>query len=248
AAESYRRRAPEDSAAALGLARSLAAEGKYEEARHALAAAPGEHADLHAELARLAFERGDYAAAEPHVDAAIRLDAHQLLARWVRGELFRTSGRLREAEEAYLWLIRFYNEHQREIRRAESLRWIGLGAARYARWNRLSDQLQFLVKELYPDALKLEPEYWPAHYESGLLFLEKYNQADAAAELSAALERNPNAAEVHVALSRLALRNREVDKAQTSLDRALEINPNLPSIHLVLADLEWANFRPEEAI
>ena len=248
AAEIYGRGAPEDPAAALGLARSLAAEGKYEEARQALAAAPGEHAELHAELARLAFERGDYAAAETHVDAAIRLDAHQLLARWIRGELFRTSGRLKEAEEAYLWLIRFYNEHQREIRGAESLRWIGLAAARHARWNRLSDQFQFLTGELYPDALKLEPDYWPAHYESGLLFLEKYNQADAAAELSAALELNPNAAEVHVALSRLALQNREVDKAQTSLERALQINPNLPSIHLVLADLEWANFRPEEAI
>ncbi|HUT95043.1 MAG TPA: tetratricopeptide repeat protein [Thermoguttaceae bacterium] len=248
AAEIYRRAASEDPAATLGLARSLVAEGKSEEAVQTLTSGPGEHAELHAELARLAFERGDHAAAETHVDAAIRLDAHQLLARWVRGELFRTSGRLKEAEEAYLWVIRFYNEHQREIRRAESLRWIGLAAARYARWNRLSDQFQFLVKELYPDALKIEPDYWPAHYELGRLFLEKYNQADAAAELSAALELNPNAAEVHVALSRLALQNREVDKAQTSLERALQINPNLPSIHLVLADLEWANFRPEEAI
>jgi len=248
AAEIYRRTASDDPAAALGLTRSLVAEGKSEEAVQALTSCAGEHAELRAELARLAFERGDYTAAQTHVDTAIRLDARQLLARWIRGELFRTSGRLKEAEEAYLWLIRFYNEHPREIRRAESLRWIGLGAARYARWNRLSDQFQFLVRELYPDALKLEPDYWPAHYESGLLFLEKYNQADAAAALSAALESNPNAAEVHVALSRLALQNREVDKAQASLDRALEINPNLPSIHLALADLDWANFRPEEAM
>jgi len=248
AAEIYRRTAAQDPAAARGLARSLAAEGEYEKAVRTLTSCAGEHAELRAELARLAFERGDYAAAQTHVEAALRLDDHQLLARWIRGELFRTSGRMKEAEAAYLWLIRFYNEHQRAIRRAESLRWIGLGAARYARWNRLGDQFQFLVGELYPDALKLEPDYWPAHYESGLLFLEKYNQADAAAELGAALELNPNAAEVHVASACLALQNREVDKAQASLERALEINPNLAAVHLVLADLDWANFRPEAAM
>lgn len=248
AAEIYQRTASDDPAAALGLARSLAAEGKTEEAQQALTSCAGEHAELHAELARLAFERGDYGTAEKRVEAAIRLDAHQLLARWIRGELFRTSGRLKEAEEAYLWLTRFYNEHQRALRRAESLRWIGLAAARYARWNRLSDQFQFLVRDLYPDALALEPDFWPAHYESGLLFLEKYNQADAAAALGAALELNPNAAEVHVASACLALQNREVDKAQASLARALEINPNLPAVHVVLADLDWANFRPEEAM
>jgi len=188
AAEIYQRRAPEDPACALGLARSLDAEGKYQEAVETLTPVAGEHAELHAQQARLAFERGDYEAAGKAAATAIRLDANQLLARWIQGELLRTSGRLKEAEEAYLWLIRFYNRHQSEITEAESLRWIGLAAARYARWNRISDQFRFLVNELYPDAVKLDPHYWPAHYESGLLFLEKYNQADAARELNAALE------------------------------------------------------------
>ena len=248
AAEVYERRAPEHPAATLGLARSLAAEGKYQEAVETLRAAAGEHAELHAELARLAFERGDYEAAGIAAETAIRLDANQLLARWIQGELLRASGRLKEAEEAYLWLIRFYNQHQIEITEAESLGWIGLAAARYARWNRISDQFRFLVNELYPDALKLEPDYWPAHYESGLLFLEKYNQADAARELNAALELNPNAAEVHAAQARLALSDRQVDKAEASLERALQINPHLQAAWLVKADLAWANFQPLEAI
>ncbi len=248
AAEIYEPLAGRRPAAALGLARSLAARGEYDEAAQALTSCGGEHADLQAELGRLAFDRGDYEAAKTHVAEALRLDADQLLARWIGGELSRTSGKLKEAQEAYRGLIRFYNEHQKEITAAESLRWIGLAAARYARWNRLADQFHFLVRELYPDALKLDPDYWPAHYEAGLLFLEKYNQADAAAELKAALELNANAAEVHVALAQLALRDREVDKAQSSLQRALEINPRLLSARMLEADLAWANFRPVEAM
>jgi tetratricopeptide (TPR) repeat protein len=231
----------------LAEARRLLLSGKVQKLSLVAAGDAELHPDLHAELARLAFERGDYPSAGTHVEAALRQDADQLLARWIQGELFRTGGKLKEADEAYLGLIRFYNQHQAEIRGAESLRWIGLAAAQRARWNRLSDQFHFLVGELYPDALKFEPDYWPAHYESGLLFLEKYNQAGAAEAFNAALELNPNAAEVHVAVARLALLSREVDKAQASLMRAMEINPTLLAIHLALADLAWANFRPKEA-
>ena len=78
------------------------------------------------------------------------LDANQLLARWLRGELHRVAGRLDEAEAAYRWLVDYYNAN--DVNDAESLRWIGLAAAHYARWNRLSDQFSFLVNELYPDA------------------------------------------------------------------------------------------------
>ena len=248
AAEIYERHAAKDPQATLGLARSLAAEGKYEEAARALTSVVGEHADVHAELARLAFERGRYEEAETHVATAIRMEADQLLARWIRGELCRTSGRMKEAEAAYLWLIRFYNEHEAEIDEAESLRWIGLAAARYARWKRLGNQFHFLVGQLYPDALKLEADYWPACYQSALLFLEKYNAADAAKQLDAALELNANAAEVHVAVARLALANRRIERAEASLERALEINPRLPAAWMVKADLAWANFQPPEAI
>ena len=115
------------------------------------------------------------------------------------------------------------------------------------RWNRLSDQFRFLVHDLYPDAAKLEPAYWPAHFEAGLLFLEKYNRADAAKEFKAALELNPNAAEVHAAMARLAIEHRDVEQAEASLRRAMEINPNLLDAWLLKADLVWANFQPEEA-
>ena len=134
------------------------------------------------------------------------------------------------------------------MKRAESLRWIGLAAAQYARWHRLSDQFDFLVNELYPDALKLDPAYWPAHYEAGLLFLEKYNEADAAREFKAALEINPQAAEVHAALAALALENHNFEEAEASLHRALEINPRLLTARQIEADLAWLNLEVPETL
>ncbi|NQU20886.1 MAG: tetratricopeptide repeat protein [Candidatus Nealsonbacteria bacterium] len=229
-----------DPAAVLGVARCLRAQGKRAEVVKTLTAAAGEHADLHAELARAAFEQGDYKEAKTRADEAIKLDANQLLARWITAELDRVHGRLKEAERGYQWLVYYYNGN--DVEDAESLRWIGLAAARYARWNRLDDQFSFIVNELYPDAIKAEPKYWPALYESGLLFLEKYNRADASRELKSALELNPNAAEIHVALSVLAIAGRKFDQAEESLARALELNPTLLDAWHVKADLAWANF------
>ncbi len=240
----YAKSAAKSPAAAVGFARAWTATGKREEAVKALDAA-GEDPAVEAELARLALARGDHEAAAKHADAAIRASPDQLLARWIRSELLRVAGRLDEANKAYKGLVEYYNGH--DVKEAESLHWIGLAAAQYARWNRLSDQFSFLVNELYPDALKADHLYWPAHYEAGLLFAEKYNRADAAREFQAALELNPGAAEVHAAVARLAFEHRDVEKAQASLRRAVELNPRLPEARLLEADLAWANFQPEEA-
>jgi tetratricopeptide (TPR) repeat protein len=236
-------------AAAVGLARSQASTGELDKATHGLTACVEKHpdaADAWAELARLAFDRGDYAAAAKAAEAAIKARDNQFQARWIQAELLRVAGKLKEADAAYKWFVDYYNGH--DVADPESLHWIGLGAGQFARWNRLSDQFHFLVNELYPDALKDAPDFWPANYEAGLLFLEKYNQADAARELKAALKINPNAAEVHAALAELALQNFELDAARRSADRALEINPKLLAAHLHRADILLANFQAAEAI
>ena len=248
AAELYAPAAAKDPAAALGLARCLESQGKPFEAVQTLTALAKGHAGVQAELARLAFERGDYTEAKTRTEEAIRLDEHRLPALWIRAELDRVVGRLQDAELGYRRLITFYNAHQDEIDRAESLHWVGLAAARYARWNRLDGQFSFLVNDLYPDALKLDAAYWPARYEAGMLFLEKYNRAEASRELKAALKLNPNAAEVHVALAHLAVARRDMEKAEESILKALEINPSLLSAWLGKADLAWANFEVREAL
>ena len=211
-----------------------------------MTAVAGRHADVLAELAAMAFARGKVEDARKWAEEAIRLDRDQLLARWIVAELDRTAGRLDEAERGYHWLVDYYNDHDEMT--AESLRWIGLAAAQWARWNRQADQFQFLVNELYPDALKEEPDYWPAHYEAGMLFLEKHNRADAAKEFQAALEINPNAAEAHLGMALVMVEEREIEKAEASLARALEINPRLLDGWLLKADLLWANFQVRETL
>ncbi|MEX2112822.1 MAG: tetratricopeptide repeat protein [Pirellulales bacterium] len=235
-------------AAALGLARTQAATGHREAAATTLELAAKQYPDvasLPAELALLALLRGDRDAALSLADAALKLDADAALPWWVKARVLTAGGKLPEANAAHQRLVDYYNEHQPND--AEQLRWIGLAAGEFARWNRLSDQFGFLVNEFYPDLLKLDPACWQAHYEAGCLFAEKYNQADATRELSAALELNPNAAEVHAALGQLSLEAFEIDAARASAERALEINPQLLAARHLMADIHLANFDPRAA-
>ncbi len=246
AADLYSPPAQKNAAAAVGLARCLAAQGKDKAAEKALAAAPGNDAGVLAERAAQAFAHGKPSDARKWAEEAIRLDRDQLLARWIVAELDRTSGRLDEAQNGYHWLVNYYNDH--EEMSAEQLHWIGLAAAQWARWTRQADQFQFLVHDLYPDALKEDANFWPAHYEAGMLFLEKHNRGDAAREFQAALEINPNAAEAHVGLAAAWLEERQIEKVEAPLARALEINPRLLDAWLLKADLLWANFQVGEAL
>ncbi len=245
-------------AATLGRARSSAAVGKDEEAASLLAAAltdvakaadakPSTVAKLHAEQARLAFDHGDHGMAVKGATAALALDPQCLHARWLQAELHRTAGRLGEADGAYKWFVDYYNATD-TFADPDDLRYVGLAAAQYARWNRLSDQFEFLVNDLFPSALQQDAAYWPAHYEAGLLFLEKYNEAEAAKSLQAALALNPQAAEVHAALARLALQNFNLDAARRSVRRALEVDPQLQAARQAEADIRLANFDAVEAI
>jgi Tfp pilus assembly protein PilF len=212
-----------------------------------VASAHAQDAGIHAELARLYFERGEHDAAGKQVAAALALEREHPLARWIEAEIFRTSGKPKEADAAYKWFVDYYNE-QDDIDDPDTLRLIGLAAAQYARWNRLADQYSFLVKELYPDILRLEKNYWPAHFEAGLLFLEKFNQADAAKQFNQALAINPNAAEVHAALAALAVQNYDLVQAKRSIERALEINPELLWAQQLQADVHLSNFDAASAI
>jgi len=250
AEEAYAKLAADDLvAAALGLARCQAAVGKLDEAATTLAVAVEKHpdaADLHAQLAQLAFERGDYPTARTAVDDALKRDADSPPARWIEAELLRTAGRLDEADAAYQWFVDYYNDH--DVTSPETLRFVGLAAAQFARWHRLTKQFSFLVNDLYPEALKLDKTYWPAHYETGLLFLEKYNQAEAARALKQADRLNPNSAEVHAALAALALQNYQLDDASRLIERALELNPKLAAAQRARADLSLANFEAAKAV
>jgi len=207
---------------------------------------PGTPAAVPAELSRLLFERGDYRDAERAVDLALAADPDSPLARWILGELHREAGRLDEAEDQYVRLVRLYNSGRRDD--PDQLRWIGLAAARHARWNRLSGQIHFLVSDLYPAALEAEPAYWPAHYEMGRLLLEKFNAPEARREIESALKINPRSAKSLALKAELALTKHQMQAAEEAVEAALEINPRLQTAWLLKADLAWRDFRPRDAL
>ena len=118
----------------------------------------------------------------------------------------------------------------------------------HGRWTRDTRVFDRLVNELYPQLLAKNKNYWPAYLASGMLFLEKFNSADAARELKSALAINPRAAEVHVQLGRLALQKFELENAIAAVERALEINPKLVAALHLSADIALVNLQPQDAI
>lgn len=235
--------------AALGLARCHADRGELEAAITTLTKvleSQPKSAHVHAELAGLFFRQGKHDEARRHVEHALADDTNCLAAHWWQAELDRTAGHIVQADAGYKWFVNYYNNI--DVASADDLYWIGQAAAQFARWHRLSSQFSFLVNDLYPDALKADADFWPAHLASGMLFSEKYNQPQAARELKAAIKLNAQAAETHAALAALALANYQLDDARRHIDRALEINPKLVAAHQRSADLHIVNFEAAAAI
>jgi tetratricopeptide (TPR) repeat protein len=250
AAEQFAANLEREPSAAIGLARCQTAVGKRDEARATLEAALArfeKSEDVQAELALTAFERGDYGAAAKHSEAALALDKDCVLARWIEAELLRTSGKLDEAQRAYAWFIGYHNRATK-LDDPWELVWIGRAAAQHARWTRNSTQFRRLVSDVLPTATRREPKFWPAKLETARLFLEKFNEPDAQAEIAAGLAINPNAAELHAASAAMALDRFDLATAQSSLDRALEINPQLIWAQQLRAEALFADVRPADAI
>ena len=245
AEEAFSRDAAGSATAAIGLARTYAAQGKLDKAEAALAPWRGKDVAVDAEAARMAFERGGRDEAEKLVRLILEREPGNVAALWTKAELHRAAGRRKEAAATCEQLVKLYNDS--EFDDAETLRWIGLAAARHAAWNSANDQFRFLTTAFYPDLLALEPDFWRAHHDAGCLLLEKYNQADATKQFRAALEINPQAADAHVALAELALLRRKVEDAEASVARALEINPNHVGALRTNADIAWLNSQFENA-
>jgi len=236
--------------AAAGRACALAAQGRYEDAAEQLGAALKDHpesAELHAARAQLAFNRGDYATADVHIAAALKADSQQVSALWLQAERDRLEGRIDQALGRYQALIELQQQAD-ELSKPEVLHRLYLAAAQFARWKRDSAAFSDLVNHFYPQLVEQDELYWPAHYEAGRLFLEKFNAADAAAALKKALAVNPHSPAVLSALAELAIQQYNLDEARRWVLRALEINPaHVPTLQMQ-ADIQLANFDPQAAI
>jgi tetratricopeptide (TPR) repeat protein len=232
--------------AVIGLSRTWQSRGEYDKALEVVDAALKEvppNADLHARRAELLYLRGRWDDADKAAAQALGLVAENFRAHWVRAQLSRNRGDLKKADAEFRWFVRTYtarSDADKDIKDPDDLLVVGLAGCENARWNNLPDQFQFVLTEVYGDALKAEPNFWPAEYQAGMLLVEKYNRGEALAAFDKALAINPNAAEALAGKGQAALQKYEIKDAERLADRALAINPNLLEALHLRADLHLA--------
>lgn len=232
--------------AIIGLSRTLESQGQYKEAITHLTDAVMPSPAILAETARLQFTIGRIEEAAASCEAALKADADQPLAHLVLAWLSTEAGDLKKANEAFRWFVRFYNRKQPTDTRTLLL--IAEGAGEYARWNSSSSIFNFIINTLCADALKDDSLSWQTHLASGSLLLEKYNRAQAIPDLKKALEINPRAVSVIVALGEAALQKHDVDAALTYAEQALNVQDNyVPTLRL-MADIALNKRSPDAAM
>ena len=97
------------------------------------------------------------------------------------------------------------------------------------------------------DALKDDPLSWQTHFASGSLLLEKYNRAQALPDLKKALEINPRAVSVIVALGEAALQRHDLESALMYSEQALKAQANFAPALRLLADVALNRDAPQTA-
>jgi len=230
-------------AAAVGVSRSWASEGEYDQALKVVDAALAQHDKSPALLARraeLLHGRGRWQEAEAAAEKAIALDKDQFQARWVRAQIYRDRGEFKKADLECRWFVRTYSTRSAnddDIKDPEQLLLVGLAGAENARWHNISDQFRVILNDVWGDAGTYDKDFWPAEYQAGMLLLEKYNRPEAIRAFDKCLKINPSAAEALVGKGLLALQKYDINEAEQFAERALKINPKLPEALHLRADL-----------
>jgi tetratricopeptide (TPR) repeat protein len=238
--------AQERAAGAIGLSRTWQSQGEYDKALTVVDEAlqrDAKDADLLARRAELLYLRGRWQEAEKTADQVLERHKDHFLARWVRAQVYRDRGDLKKADTEFRWFVRTYSarsDADRDIKDPAELLIVGLAGAENARWNNLSDQFQFILSDVYADALKYDKDFWPVEYQAGALLLEKYNRGEALAAFDKALTINPSCPEALVGKGTAALQKFDIKEAERFAERALKINPNHSEALNLRADVHLA--------
>lgn len=230
--------------AAAGVARTFREVGDYDKAVETLDAAvkaTPDHPELLAARADLLYDLGRWDAAEKDADGAIAKKDNQLSARWTKARLLRDRGNLDAADKAFRWVVRHYTARSNaddDITDPDDLLVVAEAGAENARWHSLSKQFSFILNEVIGDALKADPDLWPAEVLAGTMLLEKYNRPDAGDAFDKALKINPKAADALVGKGHAALIKYELTDAEQFADQALKVNPRHPAALRLKADVQ----------
>lgn len=240
--------------ATIGVSRCLASQGEYDKALaviEKLQQTKTKDVKLRARQAEVLYQRGRWDDALKAAEQAIEADAENFAARWVRAQLYRDKGEVKKADAEFRWFVRMFSQRSdmdKDITNPDELLLVGLAGTENARWNRLSDQFEVILQDVYGDALKNDKDFWPAEYEAGMLLLEKFNRAEGLAALDKALTINPNAAEAIVGKGVAALQRFEMQDAERFAEQALKINPKLPEALRLRADVYLAVGQLDKAL
>jgi tetratricopeptide (TPR) repeat protein len=234
-------------AAAIGLSRVDQSQGNYDAALTTVETAlkdNSKNADLLARRAELLHFTGRWEDAEKAANAALAADKNHLPARWVLIQVYRDRGDHKKADAEARWIVRYYSDRSEkvdDIKDPDELLIVGLAGTENARWNSLSDQFEFILNEVYKDALKHDKDFWPAEYAAAMLLLEKYNRREGLPALENVLKINASAAEAYVGKGVAALQKLELKIAEREAEHALKLNPRLPDALRLRADVHLAS-------
>ncbi len=229
----------------IGIAACYRAQGQNTKALDALDSglkALPDHPDLLAQRADLFYSLGKWDDAAKDAESAIKKQADHFLARWVRARILRDKGDLAGADTEMRWFVKTYTEsaaNDKEITDPEKLLIVAQAGIENATTHNKPDQFKFILKEVLPDALKSDADFWQAEYLSGWLLLTKHNRADAADAFDAALKINPKAVDALVGKGLVALERMEFADAERFADQALKVNPKSPAALRLKADVRF---------
>jgi tetratricopeptide (TPR) repeat protein len=231
-------------AATVGLAKCQRDVGEYAAALKTLAdaaTADPKAAALLAEQSDLLYFLGRWDEADAAAKAALAADSQNLLAKWTAARVLGDRGDLTGADLATRGIVRYYTARSnadRDITDPDELLVVAQAGAENARRNNLAKQFAFILNEVLADALKAEPDFWPAEVMAGDMLLEKYNRPTAVEAYDKALTIHPKCAEALVGKARAALTRFDIKEAEAFADKAIEANPHHPGALQTLAAID----------
>ena len=232
--------APEDSAAALGLARAWAATGGYEKALGVLLGASKWESStaLQTEAGKTHLQTGKLEQAEALFRKAIELDGDNVTALNRLGEVLNLRGLRGEAEKVWNEVIDVYQGLSfKEAEELEADAFVEMGLS-LIHLNRYKDA----DKVMFPQAQDQDEKCQSLLLEWGRIYQDKYNYPHSRDSFREALEENPYFADAMVAMAENYLEDfttgtGRFDLAEKQLKKALEVNPNHPGAHTALGSL-----------
>jgi len=218
-------------------ARTFLLEEKYEKAKsiyQELLLQQPQFYEIHFNLANIAVQQNDLAAAAAHLAEAIRLEPARYKLHYNMGLTCISLGRFEQAVNHFTDSLK--------IRPAEPEALVGLGLAL------LSEGRFDQAIDHYTKALEIAPDVPELHSKLGLALYQQGTIDDAIKHYTKALEIDPQLFEVHNNLGMALAESGKLDEAIVCFKKALALNPQLAEAHRNLGMVSAHQGKLDEAI